>query len=130
MMVNFDAANRETCVVRELRTNTPLQSLDLMNDQIYLEAARALAGRMLLEAGPAPADRIKHGFELVLARQPKPRESEILLSSFHHYLDRYEGDPAAAAKYVGVASKDPTAIAAYAAIASMILNLDEAVTKE
>jgi Protein of unknown function (DUF1553)/Protein of unknown function (DUF1549)/Concanavalin A-like lectin/glucanases superfamily/Planctomycete cytochrome C len=125
MMVNFDAANRETCVVRELRTNTPLQSLDLMNDPIYLEAARALAGRMQREAGPDPADRISHGFKLVLARPPKPRESEILLSSFHYYLDRYQGDPAAAARYSG-----GLPAAAYAAVASMILNLDEAVTKE
>jgi hypothetical protein len=132
MMVNFDAANRETCVVRELRTNTPLQSLDLMNDLIYLEAARALAGRMQREAGPNPADRIARGFELVLARRPKPRELEILLSSFHHYLDRYQGDPAAAAKYsAGLSTAtDTSTAAAYAAVASMILNLDEAVTKE
>jgi hypothetical protein len=132
MMVNFDAANRETCVVRELRTNTPLQSLDLMNDTIYLEAARALAGRMMREAGPNPTERIERGFELVLARQPKPRESEILLSSFRYYLDRYQGDPAAAIQYMESKSTatDASAAAAYTAVASMILNLDEAVTKQ
>ncbi|MCU1260175.1 MAG: hypothetical protein JWO80_3060 [Bryobacterales bacterium] len=132
MMMNFDAANRETCVVRELRTNTPLQSLDLMNDVIYLEAAGALAGRMMRESGPDPANRIARGFELVLSRMPKPRESEILLSNFRYYLDRYQSDPAAAAKYLGSpsAGKDQFHLAAYTIVASMILNLDAAVTKE
>jgi hypothetical protein len=132
MMMNFDAANRETCVVRELRTNTPLQSLDLMNDVIYLEAAQALALRMTHESGPDPADRIARGFELVLARQPKPRESEILLSAFRYYLDRYQGDPAAASQYVGGSpgEREPSSLAAYTTVASMLLNLDAAVTKE
>jgi len=125
MMVNFDAANRETCVVRELRTDTPLQSLDLMNDPIFVEAARALAGRMIRESGDDPGNRIAHGFELVLARRPRPQETEVLLDSYRHYLDRYQGDAAAATQYAG----DP-AMAAYTAIASVILNLDEAVTKE
>src|SRR5262249_33604343 len=58
MMMNFDAAGREACVVRELRTNTPLQSLNLMNDVTYLEAARALAQRMMRDGGAA------FGFEL------------------------------------------------------------------
>jgi hypothetical protein len=103
-----------------------------MNDTIYLEAARALAGRMMREAGPNPTERIARGFELVLVRQPKPRESEILLSSFRYYLDRYQGDPAAAIQYMESKSTatDASAAAAYAAVASMILNLDEAVTKQ
>jgi hypothetical protein len=132
MMMNFDAANRETCVVRELRTNTPLQSLDLMNDLVYLEAARALAGRMMRDAGPDEANRIARGFELVLARKPKARESEILLSDFRYYLDRYQSDPAAAAKYLNspAGGKDQVSLAAYTTVASMILNLDAAVTKE
>jgi len=126
MMVNFDAANRETCVVRELRTDTPLQSLDLMNDPIFVEAAKALAARMVREGGSDPAERIARGFELVLARKPKPQEAEVLVTSYQHYLDRFQGEPSAAVQYSG---GDP-AMAAYNAIASVILNLDEAVTKE
>jgi hypothetical protein len=126
MMVNFDAANRETCVVRELRTDTPLQSLDLMNDAIFVEAAKALAARMVREGGGDPTERLARGFELVLARKPKPQEAEVLMASYRHYLDRYQGEPSAAAQYSG---GDP-AMAAYSAIASVILNLDEAVTKE
>src|SRR6202040_577780 len=57
-MMTFDAAGREVCVVRESRTNTPLQALDLMNDVTYLEAARVLAQRMMAEGGATPAARI------------------------------------------------------------------------
>ena len=62
------------CTVRENRTNTPLQALDLMNDVAFLEAARKLAERMLTEGGSAPQQRIAYGFRLVLARAPKPQE--------------------------------------------------------
>jgi hypothetical protein len=136
MMMNFDAAGRETCVVRELRTNTPLQSLNLMNDVIFLEAARALSGRMLREGGGSPAQRISYGFELATSRPPKPRESEILLASLRYYLDTFQADRAGAVKYIGVgdamanSKQDASEAAAYISVASMILNLDVTVTKE
>jgi len=136
MMMNFDAAGRETCVVRELRTNTPLQSLDLMNDITFLEAARALAQRMIHEGGQTQAERIAHGFELATARLPKPRESDVLLSSLRYYRDAFQSDPAAAVKYLGERDAppdpnlNPSELAAYATVASMILNLDVTVTKE
>ena len=116
MMMNFDAAGREACVVRELRTNTPLQALDLMNDPIFLEAARALAGRMLREGGPTPADRIAYGFRLATARPPKRRESGVLLSSLRYYLDTLP--------------PQNRETAAYATVASLILNLDAVVSKD
>jgi hypothetical protein len=135
MMMNFDAAGRESCVVRELRTNTPLQSLDLMNDVTFLEASRRMAERMMREGGATPADRIAYGFELATARRPNAREAEVLLASFQYQRDRFQTDPAAAAKYLkqGEAPRDESLDArehaAYAAIASLILNLDAAVTK-
>jgi hypothetical protein len=136
MMMNFDAAGREACVVRELRTNTPLQALNLMNDVTYLEAARKMAERMMREGGGAPASRMAYGFELATARTPREREAEILLSSFGYYRDAFQSDPSAADKYLaqGDAPRDEKLdareVAAYAAVASMILNLDAAVTKE
>jgi len=136
MMMNFDGAGRETCVVREIRTNTPLQSLNLMNDVTFLEAARGLALRMLREGGATAEERIAYGFLVATARPPKPRENEVLLSSYRYYLDVFQGDPAAAAKYLtqGEAARDdkrnPSELGAYATVASMILNLDTVVTKE
>src|SRR5207248_173720 len=132
MMMNFDAAGRETCVVRELRTNTPLQALNLMNDVTYIEAARKMAERMVREGGATPASRIAYGFELATARMPRRREAEILLASFNYHRDAFQSDPAAAAKYLshGEAPRDEKLdvreLAAYAAVASLILNLDAA----
>jgi hypothetical protein len=135
-MMNFDAAGRETCVVRELRTNTPLQSLDLMNDVTFLEAARALAERMLREGGRSPEERISYAFELATSRPPTERERTILLSGFRYNLDVFQGDRAAAVKYISVGNsprdpeRDASEAAAYMTVASVILNLDVTVTKE
>ena len=135
-MVAFDAAPRETCIVRETRTNTPLQALDLMNDVTYVEAARKLAERMIHEGGQKPAERVRYGFRLATARQPEAREQEILLRGFQRYLDRYQTDPADAEKLLsaGESPRDedipPEVLAAYSAVSSMILNLDEVITKE
>jgi hypothetical protein len=135
-MMNFDAAGRETCVVREQRTNTPLQSLDLMNDLTYLEAARSLAERMVREGGSVPEERIAYAFELATSRLPTPRESEILLSSYRYNLDVFQGDSSSAEKYLGLGNRplDPklnvSETAAYMNVASVILNLDVTVSKE
>ena len=136
MMMNFDAAGRETCLVRELRTNTPLQALNLMNDVIYLEAARKMAERMMQEGGSTPASRVAFGFELATARAPGERESQILAESLGFYREEFQRDPSSAAKYLsqGEASRDvkldARELAAYAAVASLILNLDATITKE
>jgi len=131
-MMNFDAAGRETCVVRELRTNTPLQSLDLMNDHAYMEAARGLAGRMLREGGGSPGDRISYGFLLATARPPKPRELDILIAGYQYNRKLFEGDAKAAASYLGEGQSFAGAseLAAYTTAASVILNMDVTVTKE
>ena len=129
-MMNFDAPGREACAVRELRTNTPLQSLNLMNDVTYLEAAQAMAHRMMREGGDTSPARIDFGFQLATSRHPKKRESEILLSSYRYYLDMFQTDPGKAAKYVNAADGNPAELAAYSTIASLILNLDVTVSKE
>jgi hypothetical protein len=135
MMMNFDSAGREACVVRDLRTNTPLQSLNLMNDVTYLEAARKLGERMMREGGGTAPERIGYGFELATARRPGDRESEILLASFQYYRDRFQSDAKAAVNYLtqGEAARDEKLdtreLAAYAALASLILNLDATLTK-
>jgi hypothetical protein len=131
MMANFDAAGREACVVRESRTNTPLQALNLMNDVTFLEAARFIGQRMLLEGGD---DRLGFGFRLVTGRAPDSREREVLNNAVSYHLDYFATHSADAYLKQGDSPRDPSLKpaehAAYTAIASLLLNLDEAVTKQ
>ena len=135
MMVNFDAANREACVVRENRTNTPLQALNLMNDVTFLEAARFIGQRMIREGGMAPEERLRYGFTLVTSRAPNEAESRVLLDSLRYHLD-YFSTAEKADKYLAQGDTPSSAavprreLAAYASVASLMLNLDEAVSKE
>jgi len=135
-MAAFDAAGRETCTVRETRTNTPLQALVLLNEVTFVEAARVLAQRVLSECGADPRQRVERMFRLVLGRRPAEAEAAILLRNLSRQLERYRGSPQAAAALVSVGefprpeSLDPSELAAYTMIANLILNLDEAITKE
>jgi hypothetical protein len=134
-MSTFDAPDRETCTVRRLRTNTPLQALVLMNDPTYIEASRKLAERMLLESGSSPAERIAYAFRLLTARRPSERELAVLERVFHDQFKAFQQDPEAAAKLLSVGESprngqlDAVELAAWSMVASVILNLDEAVTK-
>ncbi len=136
MLTTFDAPSRETCWVRRTRTNTPLQALALLNDVTYVEAARALATRMLHEAGPDASARVRHGFRLATGRTPSAREAELLLNGFVNYLNTYRNETASAATLIGLGetptpeNTDQVVLAAYTAVASVILNLDETMTKE
>ena len=135
-LMNFDAAGREACVVRETRTNTPLQALDLMNDVTYLEASRKLAERVMKERRTGSEERIALAFRLATARLPNPREALVLHDALSSYLDEYKNNPEAAHKYLsqGDSPRDEelsaSELAAYSALASLILNMDETITKE
>jgi hypothetical protein len=135
-MMTFDASSREICTVRETRTNTPLQALILMNDVTFVEAARVLAERATIDGGPTAAERITRAFRLATARQPKPAELRILVAGYQRHLEEFRDDPKAAARLVqvGEARRQPNLdvceLAACTAIANLILNLDEVITKE
>jgi cytochrome c553 len=135
-MLLFDAPFRESCVLRRPRTNTPLQALNLLNDPTYVEASRRLAQRMMLEGGASVESRLGHGFRLVTARLPRPAEMKILKASLERTLGDFQADLAGAGAFlkVGEAATDGSLnvaeLAAYATVASTMLNLDEAVTKE
>ncbi len=135
-MVTFDAANRETCIVRANRTNTPLQALDLMNDVTYLEASRKFAERIMKDGGATPEARIDFAYRVALARAPKPNERAVLLDTFHQFQTRFQAKPEDATHYLseGESPRDkslnPADLAAYTAVASLIFNLDETITKE
>jgi hypothetical protein len=132
-MANFDSARREACTVREGRTNTPLQALNLMNDVTFVEAARVLAQRVWLEA---PEKRLDRAFRLVVSRAPSDRELAKLQSSLAYFRDYFASRPDDAKKLLaqGESRNDtnipPAELAAMASVASLILNLDEALTKE
>ena len=135
-LMNFDSAGREACVVRETRTNTPLQALDLMNNVTYLEASRKLAERVMKEERGGPEERIAFAFRLVTARRPTAREADLLHATLAGYLDDYRRDPEAARKFLSQGASprdeelDVSEAAAYATLASLLLNLDEVITKE
>jgi hypothetical protein len=135
-LTTFDAPSREVCAVRRSRTNTPLQALALLNDTIFVESARKLAERAMNEGGVKPADRITHAFRLAVARKPSDKELKILLDGFNAHLATYFSDPDSAAKFVtvGESQKNPNLdareLAAYTAVSSVILNMDQTITRE
>jgi hypothetical protein len=135
-MIAFDAAGRETCIVRETRTNTPLQALTLMNDVTFVEAARVLAQRVMTEGGATPEGRLTLAFHLATGRRPRRAELRVLVGDLQEQLAQYRQDPNAATKLLSVGEfarsdkLDVGELAAYTAVASLILNLDEAVTRE
>jgi mono/diheme cytochrome c family protein len=134
-MANFDAPNREqSCTMRE-RSNTPMQALQLMNDTQHVEAARALAQRMLTEGGTEPTARITFAFRTVLSRKPEPSEMAILQRQLAGHLVRYQQDAESAKKLIGVgdskadAKLDTAQLAAHTLVASTVMNLDETVSR-
>ncbi len=135
-LVAFDAPDRETCTVRRARTNTPLQALILMNDPTYVEAARVLAERILKAAGPTTDDRIALAFRLATARQPSPPEVAILRRILEAQQAENQSDPESAALLLQVGESsfdqglDRLELAAWTAVTSSILNLDETITRE
>jgi hypothetical protein len=131
----FDAPDREFCTIRRPQTNTPLQALVLLNDPTYVEAARKLAERMLNDGGGTPAERIAYGFRLVTARPPTSAELAVLRETFDRRLAHFKANAELTNKLLAAgesprdAKLDATELAAYSTVASMILNLDETITK-
>ncbi len=135
-LITFDAPDREKCTARRLLTNTPLQALVLLNDPTYVESARALAQRMLLEGGTNPGNRIQFGFRLATARLPNADELQILRDLEERAGANFAHNPAQALKLLEVGESPynknlvPADLAAWTTVASAILNLDETITKE
>jgi hypothetical protein len=130
--MTFDATSREYCTTRRVRTNTPLQALTLLNDPGYLDAAHGLALRMRKEGGSAVNEQIAYGFQCCLARRPTPTELSRLERLYQQQLRRYQADPKAAQALLGAEAEKPEnpELAALKVVASVILNLDETMTKE
>jgi len=128
----FDAPSSELACVRRERSNTPLQALTLLNDAVFVEAARALARRALAEGGPTTDDRVRFAFRACLARPPGVDESKMLADFLERQLARFRAGEADAGKVAGVDPKAPDAavVAAWTTLARAILNLDETISRE
>ena len=135
-MMTLDATAREACTVKRSRTNTPLQSLALMNDVTFVEAARVLAQRVMLQLDGDAESRLTRVFRQATARKPSPQELQVLLKGWQHYMSEFQQRPQDAQRLVSTGEfavdtgLDPVQLAAYTAVASMVLNLDEVVTKQ
>ncbi len=130
-MATFDAPNRDICIVRRARTNTPLQALVTMNDPVYVEAAQGLARRMFKEGGKTSADRIKFAFRTCFARPPHEDEIKRLIKLDDDAQKAFAKDAKKALQFAttpsGPLPEGFPAIdaAALTVVASVILNLDE-----
>ncbi len=129
----LDAPSREACTVRRERTNTPLQALLLMNDPQFVEAARALAAKVMSQAGPDARGRATRMFQLATCRLPDELELKQLLAAYRDHLVAFRKDAKAAEQLVQAnrakAELDPSELAAWTMVANLVLNLDEVVTK-
>jgi hypothetical protein len=129
----FDAPNGESSCVRRLRSNSPLQALVTLNEPMFVECAQALARKTLEEGGETDQKRIEYAFRRVLAREPSELETKELLGLLTRQTQRFtEGVPNPNDVVNGQPPKNasPTQWAAYTAVSRVILNLDEAITKE
>ncbi|HYV30156.1 MAG TPA: DUF1553 domain-containing protein, partial [Candidatus Binatia bacterium] len=133
-MATFDAPNREVCTVRRERSNTPLQALVTLNDPVYFEAAQAL-GRRMASTGSTPADKVRQGFRLCLARPPTAKELDGLVRLYQMAYQRFTAETdkarAVATKPIGAApaGAELADLAAWTVVGNVLLNLDEMLMK-
>ncbi len=127
----FDAPNRETCTLRRGRSNTPLQAFVTLNDPVFVEANQGLARRLLKEGPTDTAGRLQLAYRLCVARPADAHEIKALDALLQRSLKAYRADPALAAKMatqpIGPADKgaDLAELAAWTAVAGVVMNLDE-----
>jgi mono/diheme cytochrome c family protein len=134
-MATFDAPSREVCTIARIRTNTPLQALVTLNDPVYIEAAQALARRILKDGGAKVQSQVRHGFRLCLLRDPSQRELDRLINLQQQAQERF----ATAPKEARIFATDPLgppppgiaieSLAAWTLVANVLLNLDEFLVK-
>lgn len=134
-MQTFDAPNREVCTINRARTNTPLQSLVLLNDVQFVEASRNFAQRIMTEPPADLTQRLQFAFEEALSREPSEKELGMLKAAFEQELKKYQADPQSANRLIEVGESErdqslaPSELAAWTSIASMIFNTYEFITR-
>ncbi len=133
MLATFDAPDSNTTCTRRERSNTPLQSLTLLNDPVFFETAQALGHRMMKQHPSDKAARLQYAFQSCMARRPTGRELEQLESLYDEMLAEIQTDKEIEGQLIGdikVPPEEVTDTAASVAVARIIMNLDEFVTRE
>lgn len=134
-MATFDAPSRETCSVRRIRTNTPLQALVTLNDPVYVEAAQSLARRILRDGGSSTDERIRYALRLCTCREPQAEQVAALTKLFDDELQHYRNDAKAAEKLATAPlgslpeGMNTAEAAAWTVVANVLLNLDAVLTR-
>ncbi|HAT20427.1 MAG TPA: hypothetical protein DCS85_09760 [Verrucomicrobiales bacterium] len=130
--VTFDFPDNTRPCTRRIHSNTPLQALSLLNDPVFFEAAQALAARLLQEGSPSTHERLYRAFFLCLARAPLPSETARLEKYLAAQTDILRNAPEEANAMAGkpIEGLHPPVQAAWVGVASILLNLDEFVTKQ
>ncbi|MEN9572226.1 MAG: hypothetical protein RL514_81 [Verrucomicrobiota bacterium] len=134
-LLTFDAPNREVCAAGRPRTSTPLQSLVLMNDPVYVEAARAFAARVLKEGGADDAARLSYAWRLALARNLSPLERSVLEKTLAQQRELFAAEKPDAdlllkvGDYKNPEGANPVELAAWTALANVLLNLNETISQ-
>jgi mono/diheme cytochrome c family protein len=132
-LVTYDAPSREFCTIRRVRTNTPLQALSSLNDPYFFEAARAMAKRIIDEGGSSAADRVTYGFRLTVSRRPSQAELDKIVNFYQQQLSGYSKDADSAYKTISAkpgSVADAPELAAWTMVANVLINTDEAISKE
>jgi hypothetical protein len=130
----FDAPSREECTADRPRSNTPLQSLVLLNDPIYIEAARSFAELIARQSGDSSA-KPEYAFERGLSRAPSDQEKEILLGLYRAHLEQFQASAQSAKELLTVGSRpaasdiDAAELAAWTSVARALMNLHEFITR-
>ncbi|MCI0717679.1 MAG: DUF1553 domain-containing protein, partial [Acidobacteria bacterium] len=131
VLLLFDAPDPTQSCTRRNHSNTPLQALALLNDEAFHEFAQGLAKRMMSHAAADQIGRLRYGFSLCLGRPPDSSEEDRLQAFLARQTDEFHGHPEEARSIVGSAAGDsPTALAPWVAVARVLLNLDEFITRE
>ena len=134
-MATFDATSRETCTVRRIRTNTPLQAFVTLNDPVYVECAQALARRILKEGGSSAEERARFALSLCLCRPPRSEQVRQVMKLFESEREHYRKDSKAATAMATdplgplPPSIDAAEVAAWTVVANVLLNLDAVLMK-
>ena len=134
-LMTFDAPSREECTVNRTRSNTPLQALVLLNDPVFVEAARALAQNILLETGEGFEAQLDQAFLAALSRTPVEQERETLTGLYNTSLAKFKAKPKAAREFLSVGEApladglDTVQLAALTTVTRAVLNLHETITR-